>query len=162
MKTTLVLAAIMTVGLTGSAIAESDGKVMPPPGPYIVITDVGQYGVEQNGQNDSKGERRHVCTPAMHARHSRVAPGWQNQPQAQLGNGVNQPNRPQMQNWNNQPPQWNYNRQPAMPNAYSGQMPAYQNNRMQQPYPSARGSVYGPGVPPVDYYRQPVQQPPRY
>ena len=163
MKTILVLIAMVTATITGSVIAENSGNMMPPPGPYRSMADVDQYGLMQKDQNDSKGVERRVCCHAQSSQSGRAVPEWMRQRQAQIESRMQQLNMPpSVQGWNNPPSQWNYNQRPPMTNTYSGQMPVYQNNRMQQPFPSARGPVYGPGMAPPDFYRQPMQQAPRY
>lgn len=162
MKTRLVLMAVVAVTLTGSVIAENSGILMPPPGPYRSMDDVDQYSPMRNVQNDSKDEERQAYLSARSNQLNRSVPEWVRQRQPQMRNRMQQSNMPQVQTWSNQPSRWNYNQRPSMPNTYSGQMPVFQDNRMQQPFPSARGPVYGPSVPPSDFYRQPMQRPPRY
>ena len=162
--TLLMLMTVFSSVLTHSVLADNGGATMPPPGPYRSIGDVDQYTQNQNVQNDSKmraGEGHSYAPPGQMGRD---IPDWLRQRQAQMGNRMQQLNVPQSQGWNNPPAQWSYNYVPPVHNAYSGQgqAPGYQNNRMRQPFPSARGPVYGPGAPPADYYRQPVPQAPRY
>lgn len=162
MKTTKVLMAIIAATITHSAIAENSGRMMPPPGPYRSMGEAGQYDPMQNAQNDFRGGEKQAYLLAQPGQQNRVVPEWLRQRQAQMRDWMKQSNRPQMQTWNNPATQWNYNQRPLMPNTYSGQVPVFQDNRMQQPFPSARGPVYGPGMPPPDFYRQSMQQAPRY
>lgn len=158
MKTTiLVFMAVITASLAHSVMAESSGDMMPPPGPYRSIGDVDQYRPNQNVQNESKLNRNQGYAFTQPGKN---ASEWARQRQAQMGSRKQQLNMPPA--WNNQPTQWGYNNVPPMRNAYQGQTPGFQNNRMQQPFPSARGPVYGLGVPPAEFYNQPMQQLPRY
>ena len=157
MNIKLVLMVITATALTTPVCADNHGNVMPPPGPYRSMADVNQHGQMQNLQNQSMAEQKQMY---LSNQSGRVAPDCVKQRQARMQNRMKQLNVPQVQNWNRQQPQqWQYNQRSAMPNAYSGQMPVFQNNRMQQTFPSAQGPVYGPGIPPADYYRQ---QMPRY
>ena len=160
MNIKLVLMVIAATALTTPVCADNHGNVMPPPGPYRSMADVNQHGQMQNLQNESMAEQKQMY---LSNQSGRVVPDWVRQRQAQMQNRMNQLNMPQAQNWNRQQPQqWQYDQRPAMPNAYSGRLPVFQNNRMQQPFPSAHGPVYGPGIPPADYYRRPVQPMPGY
>ncbi|MES0326896.1 MAG: hypothetical protein ABUK13_01780 [Gammaproteobacteria bacterium] len=163
MKTTiLVLTAVISSVLTHSVLAENHADMMPPPGPYRSISDVDQYTENQSVQNESKQRLGEGFNSAPSSQMNNNVPDWVQHPQTQAGNGMYQQNTPQTQGWNNPPPQRNYNYAPPMPNVYSAPAPGFQNNRMRQPFPYARGPVYGPGVPPADYYRQPMPQAPRY
>lgn len=160
MKTTiLVLMAVITASLTHSVKAENNGDMMPPPGPYKSIAELDQYRINQSVQGDSKLEENQGYSSAQSSQINRNIPEWQKQRQAQMENWVQQPGTPPAQGWNNQPAQWNNNRVAPMQNAYLGQVPNFQNNRMQQSFPFARGPVYGPGMSPMGFYNQPVQQP---
>ena len=163
MKTTiLVFMAIITASLAHSVMAENSGDLMSPPGPYRSIGDVDQYPQKQNVQNDSKMSGREGYAYAPSGQMGRDIPDWVRQRQAQMGSRMQQLNVPQSQGWNSPPPQWNYNYVPPVHNVYSGQAPGYQNNRMRQTFPSARGPIYGPGAPPAEFYNQSMQPAPRY
>lgn len=153
MKTIKILMVIIAATVTHSAIAEN---MMPPPGPYRSIGDIGQYDPMQNAQNNFRegGEQAYLFTQP--SQKNRATPECVRQCQAQIMNWMKESNRPQMQTWNNPTTQWNYNQRPPMPNIYSGQAPVFQDNRMQQSFPSARRS----GAPSVDFYRRAIQQAP--
>ena len=160
--TILVLMTVITTSLAHSVMAENNRDMMPPPGPYRSIGDVDQYMPSSSVQNNSKSRQGRAYSYAQPNQSNKVIPEWVKQRQAQMGNRMQQLNVPQSQGWNSPPPQWNYNYVPPVHNAYSGQAPGYQNNRMRQPFPSARGPVYGPGTPPPDIYRKHMHMPPRY
>ena len=91
----------------------------------------------------------------MKQNNNQPEPEWVRQRQAQM---MQQPNMPQPQSRNQQRPQWNQNPLPPMPRP---DMAPPQENRNQHYFPSARGPVYGPGVPPAGFNGQPGYQPPR-
>jgi len=151
MKTTiLILMAAMTVVLPHSAMAGSDGKAMPPPGPYKSFDEEARYSnpdqTPQLGQQDGS------------------VPEWVMQRRQQMmKQWMNQSNMPPAQMYSNQMPQWNYNQVPQMQNRYPAYNPNFQNNRVQQYPPAGRNPMYGPGVPATEFYRQhPGYQTPRY
>jgi len=162
MKTTKVLMAIILAALAHSVIADNNLDMTPPPGPYKSTSDADQRGFTQALNKSYKNEEKHTCLHQQPGQPNSEISGWQRQHQTQMDNRMQQLNRPQAQMWNNPASQQNYNQRMPVPNPYSGQVPAFNNNKMQQPFPFARGPVYGPGMTPPDYYRQPMQQYPRY
>lgn len=154
----LALMAITTVLLAQTVVAENTESVMPPPGPYRSIGDVDQYKNPQDIQNNrqSNEEQRYSFTQP-NQKNTGVQEWRRSRQQRQMGNWMNQGNFPQGQYRNTQPQMWDYNRYPPMQNNYPGQMPGYQNNRMAQPFPPARGPVYGPSMPPAEFYNQQAQ-----
>ena len=162
MKTTKVLMAIILAALTHSVIADNSLNMTPPPGPYKSTSDADQRGFTRAFDKNYKDGEKHICLHQQSGQPNRDISGWQRQRQVQMDNRMQQLNRPQAQMWNNPALQQNYNQRMPMPNPYSGQSPIFKDNKMQQPFPPARGPVYGPGAPPSDYYRQPMQQYPRY
>jgi len=89
----------------------------------------------------------------MKQNNNQPQPEWVKQRQAQMEQMMQPP-----QSANNPWSQWNQNQRPAMPRP---DIAAPQNNRNQQYFPSARGPVYGPGVPPPAFNGQPGYQPQR-
>ncbi|MCW8911245.1 MAG: hypothetical protein OQK76_11575, partial [Gammaproteobacteria bacterium] len=89
----------------------------------------------------------------MKQNNNQPQPEWLKQRQAQMEQMMQQP-----QSANHPWPQWNQNQRPPMPRP---DIAAPQNNRNQQYFPSARGPVYGPGVPPPAFNGQPGYQAPR-
>ena len=162
MKTTVLLIAVIAAALSHSAIAEGNGNVPSPPGPYRSINDVDQYATNKSDQYSSqlREGRDYFSDPSNQL--NRDVPEWVQQRREQMKQRMRSPNMPPPQVWNNPPPQWNYNQVPPRQNFYSGRVPSPQGNRMQQPFPSARGPVYGPGVPPQEFYPRPGYQVPRY
>jgi hypothetical protein len=160
--TTLVFMTAITVTLNHSAIAESFGNMMPPPGPYKSMDDSDQYSPEQNVQNRPQLGESYGYPSARSGQINREVPEWVRQRQVQMEQWMKQQSNMQPQAWNSQPPQWNYNQAVPVPNAYSGRAPGVQDNRFQQTFPSARGPVYGPTATSPEFYQQPVYQGPRY
>ena len=151
----LIYMLLITTGLVNLAIAENGSEMMPPPGPYRSIGDVDQYTQSQKAQDNYMQEQRYGSFDSRSARSNRVVPEWVKQQQMQMESWMKQSNRPQLQGRN-------YNQRPIVPRYYPGQQPVFQNNVMPQPFPSARGPVYGPGTPPSDFYMQPMRPAPRY
>ena len=90
-------------------------------------------------------------------------PQWVKQRQAQMEQMMKQSNMPPPQHWNNQPPQWNPNQYQPAPHPDVGinnqnMRPEFQDNRMQQYFPAARGPIYSPGVPPPGFQNPPGYQ----
>ncbi|MDH5611073.1 MAG: hypothetical protein OEY66_01270 [Gammaproteobacteria bacterium] len=162
MKTTiLVLMTAMTMAINHSVFAGSYENVMPPPGPYKSVDDTDQYTSDQSVQNCSHMRKNYGHPSAQSNQLNSEVPDWVKQRQAQMEQRMKQSNM-QSQNRPNQQPQWNYNQMQPAPNTYSGRAPGVQDNRFQQPFPSARGPVYGPGAVPPEYYQQPMYQGQRY
>ena len=171
MKTTVLLIAVIAASLSHSAIAEGNGNVPSPPGPYRSINDVDQYATNKNDQYGSQLREGRGYFPDPSSQLNRDVPVWVQQRREQMERRMRLPNMPQPQVgsnqpppqvWSNQPPQWNYNQIPPRQNFYTGRAPGPQGNRMQQPFPPARGPAYGPGVPPQEFYPRQGYQVPRY
>ena len=184
MKTsTVVLITALAMAFTDSAIADDSENIMPPSGPYRSLSDIRQSStypqdasaIPQNPNYPSGRQRQN--TGKMPGQHADEIPDsekqrmmqmeqWMkqqmNQSQAEMMNQHKammdqrrqQFNLPAPQMQPNTPPLWNHNQIPPMPHPDSGQL-NMQNNNTQQYFPSARGPVYGPGVPPPGFNGQP-------
>ena len=151
----LIYMLVITTGLVNLAIAENGSEMMPPPGPYRSVGDVDQHSQSLKAQDNYMQEQRYGYFDNQSARSNRAVPDWLKLQQMQMENWMRQSNRSQLPNWNN-------NQHPVAPRYYPEQRPVFQNNVMPQPFPSARGPVYGPGTPPSDFYMQPMRPAPRY
>lgn len=156
--TALILTTIITVVTTHLAIAEFDRNMMPPPGPYRLMNDAGQYNLKQKTQNSSQVKEKQGYSSTQPEQISRDVPEWVKQRQMQMLRWMKQSNRLPMQAWDNQSPQRNYYQATPMQNPYYGRNP----NSMQQSYPFARAPMYGVDAPSSEYYRQPGYMTPRY
>ncbi|MDH5710421.1 MAG: hypothetical protein OEZ15_01985 [Gammaproteobacteria bacterium] len=158
MKTTSLVLTLTILLITSHSVRADEGRdILPPPGPYRPVGDVGQYNFDQNIQNETQVRKKQGSMPVQMVKPDEDVPEWVRQRQIQMEQWMKQSNMPQMQHWPQQPSYQNYNSGIPMSNAYYGRMP----ERMQQPYPYARGQAYAPAMPPAEYYYQPNYQVPR-
>lgn len=158
MKITSLALTLAMALITSHSVCAADARdILPPPGPYRSIGDVGQYNFEQNTQNETQVRKKQESLPVQIVKPDGDVPDWVRQRQLQMEQWMKQSAMQQMQNWPQQPSYQNYNSGMPMSNPYYGRMP----ERMQQPYPYVRGPAYAPAMPPADYYYQPSYQGPR-
>ena len=174
-KIALIFISSVSVLVPGLSVAES---MVPPSGPYRSIeTDISSssYAYERentNGAMDMQQERiqqdRSSAVPEWVKKRREDMVNWlkqqNNQASMQNANQYNhqpkpmQNNNPQAMQWNQAQPPMNMPRQQMNPQAMNPQLSQPQMNRMKQYFPTSRGPVYGPNVPPPAIYNNPNYQ----
>ncbi len=152
----LVLTAAITVTISHSAFAERQA-VMPPPGPYKAMSDLGQYSPDQYAHNNNQRDVNHNYKSAQYRQPNREVPEWVRQRQAQMQQQMQRASVPQMQQWNKPQPRWHKEQKQLMPPPYqgSGYAPNMQDYRMQRTVPVMPRSGFDPRT----QSREPYQQP---